>query len=196
MNYNERRKEQAQKTETAILNAALSLMREVGFEEVTVRDICQKAGITTGAFYYHFQSKEELFRKGFTPLDQYMEKSLELHREDDPALRLRSVLEHYAAFMEDCGELASQYYQRRLSDPDMVSMDKSRYILRALIDCFHQAKEQGIPILRNDPEWAAEFCYRHFRGVVIDWLLHKRGYSLQDRMMDEYALFERIFRTT
>ena len=43
MNYSERRKEQAQRTETAILDAALSLMREAGFDAVTVRDICKKA---------------------------------------------------------------------------------------------------------------------------------------------------------
>ena len=194
MNYSERRKEQAQRTETAILDAALSLMREAGFEAVTVRDICKKAGITTGAFYHHFQSKEELFDKGFAPLDQYMKKALEDQPVDDPAQRLKAILCNYAVFMEDCGELASQYYQRKLANPEIASLDPSRYIRRALIDCFAQAKEQGIPILRGDPEWTADFCYRHFRGVVIDWLLHKREYSLQNLMLDEYDLLETVFQ--
>lgn len=193
MTYRERRKEQAQRTEAAILDAALTLMREAGFEAVTVRDICKKAGITTGAFYHHFQSKEELFDKGFAPLDQYMEKALEGQPADDPAQRLKTILCDYTAFMENCGELTAQYYQRRLADPTVASMDASRYIQRALIDCFRQAQEQGIPILRDDPEWTADFCYCHFRGVVIDWLLHNREYSLLDKMMDEYALFELIF---
>ena len=193
MNYSERRKEQAQKTETAILDAALSLMREAGFEAVTVRDICKKAGITTGAFYHHFQSKEELFDKGFAPLDQDMEKVLADQPTDDPAQRLKAILTHYAVFMENCGELTAQYYQRRLVNPGVASLDPSRYIRRVLIDCFTQAREQGIPILRDDPEWTADFCYRHFRGVVIDWLLHKREYSLLDIMMDEFALLEQIF---
>lgn len=194
MNYSERRKEQAQRTETAILDAALTLMREAGFEGVTVRDICKKAGITTGAFYHHFQSKEELFDKGFAPLDQYMEEALADQPADDPARRLKAILSHYAGFMENCGELAAQYYQRRLADPGVESLDASRYIRRALVDCFTQAKEQGIPILRGDPEWTADFCYRHFRGVVIDWLLHKREYSLLDQMSDEYDEFEQIFQ--
>ena len=194
MNYSERRKEQSQKTETAILDAALTLMREAGFEAVTVRDICKKAGITTGAFYHHFQSKEELFDKGFAPLDQYMEKALIDQPEDDPAQRLKVILCNYAVFMENCGELAAQYYQRRLADPGVTSLDASRYIRRALIDCFTQASEQGIPVLRGDPEWTADFCYRHFRGVVIDWLLHKRDYSLLNQMIDEYDEFERMFK--
>ena len=193
MNYTERRREQAQRTETAILDAALTLMRDGSFDAVTVRDICKKAGITTGAFYHHFQSKEELFDKGFAPLDQYMQKALAEHPTDDPVRRLKAILTNYAVFMENCGELTAQYYQRRLANPGVTSLDPSRYIRRVLIDCFAQAKEQGIPILRDDAEWTADFCYRHFRGVVIDWLLHQREYSLRDLMMAEYALLEQMF---
>ena len=58
MDYRQRRKEQAQQTEQAILQAAMELARENSFDKVSVRDICQRAGITTGAFYHHFRSKE------------------------------------------------------------------------------------------------------------------------------------------
>lgn len=55
MDYRQRRKEQAQQTEQAILQAAMELARENSFDKVSVRDICQRAGITTGAFYHHFR---------------------------------------------------------------------------------------------------------------------------------------------
>ena len=194
MSYSERRKEQAQKTETAILNAALELMRQDSFEAVTVRDICKRAGITTGAFYHHFKSKEELFDKGFAPMDQFMAAMLEKLPEDDPVAQLLTIVEHYALFMENCGVLAAQYYQRRLSDPDTVSLDPTHYIHSILTNCFAQAKEQGYTILRGDPAWTAEFCYSHFRGVVINWLLHKREYSLQERMREEFLSFVDIFK--
>lgn len=194
MSYSERRKEQAQKTETAILNAALELMRQDSFEAVTVRDICKRAGITTGAFYHHFKSKEELFDKGFAPMDQFMAAMLEKLPEDDPVARLLTIVEHYALFMENCGVLAAQYYQRRLSDPDTASLDPTHYIHSILTNCFAQAKEQGYTILRGDPAWTAEFCYSHFRGVVINWLLHKREYSLQERMREEFLSFVDIFK--
>lgn len=195
MSYSERRKEQAQKTETAILNAALELMRQDGFESVTVRDICKHAGITTGAFYHHFKSKEELFDKGFTPMDQFMATMLEKLPEDDPVARLQAIVEHYALFMENCGILAAQYYQRRLSNPDTASLDPTHYIHSVLENCFTQAKERGYTILRDDPAWTAEFCYGHFRGVVINWLLHKREYSLQERMREEFRTFENMFKS-
>lgn len=43
-----------------LLNAALSLIREKGFSAMTVDDLCTRAGVTKGAFFHYFRSKEEL----------------------------------------------------------------------------------------------------------------------------------------
>ena len=94
MDYRERRKEQARQTEAAILQAALELARANSFDKVSVRDICQRAGITTGAFYHHFRSKEDLLSRGFAPLDTYLEQCLAGHGGDAPALRLRGMVTH------------------------------------------------------------------------------------------------------
>src|ERR1700689_171125 len=43
-----------------ILDSAARLFRERGFERVTVAQVMQDAGLTHGAFYGHFASKEAL----------------------------------------------------------------------------------------------------------------------------------------
>ena len=43
-----------------IVKEASRLFRERGFENVTVAEVMKKAGLTHGAFYAHFRSKEEL----------------------------------------------------------------------------------------------------------------------------------------
>src|SRR6202521_2459710 len=43
-----------------LLDAALSVIRAKGYSATTVDDICQTAGVTKGAFFHHFKSKEEL----------------------------------------------------------------------------------------------------------------------------------------
>lgn len=122
MDYRQRRKEQAQQTEQAILQAAMELARENSFDKVSVRDICQRAGITTGAFYHHFRSKEDLLSRGFSPLDRHMEEALSGHETDAPPQRLWLILSTYASFIEAQGwELVARYYQRRLDAPDDAS---------------------------------------------------------------------------
>src|SRR3989442_1605138 len=50
----------AEETRERILDAALKLFRERGFDQTTMRDIAAAAGVATGAAYYYFRSKEEL----------------------------------------------------------------------------------------------------------------------------------------
>ena len=195
MEYSERRKLQGRETEQRILQAALKLMREHGFEHVSVRDICSLAGITTGAFYHHFPSKEALISKGFGALDHYMCQALQGRGEEAPVERLRAILTAYADFMErESGELTARYYMLRLSNVQAgVRLDPTLYIHRAMIECFEQARERGEFLGDRSPEWATQFCYCHFRGLVLDWVLSGYPYCLKDRMMEDFQVFEQFF---
>ena len=48
-------------THELILNTALQMFLEKGFEKTSLRDICKKCNVTTGAFYKHFKDKEDVF---------------------------------------------------------------------------------------------------------------------------------------
>jgi TetR/AcrR family transcriptional repressor of nem operon len=43
-----------------LLDAAMQVIREKGYSATTVDDICGAAGVTKGAFFHHFKSKEDL----------------------------------------------------------------------------------------------------------------------------------------
>ena len=43
-----------------LLNAALGVIREKGYAATTVDDLCARAGVTKGAFFHHFKSKDAL----------------------------------------------------------------------------------------------------------------------------------------
>src|ERR1700733_14708340 len=53
-------KEQVAEHRTRIMVAAARLFRQRGFDDVTVADVRKEAGLTHGAFYGHFPSKEAL----------------------------------------------------------------------------------------------------------------------------------------
>ncbi len=51
----------AEETHAQILQAAERCFARCGYEAASVALICQEAGVTKGAFYYHFESKQALF---------------------------------------------------------------------------------------------------------------------------------------
>ena len=50
----------SEETRRQILETALALFRERGFERTTIRDIAAGAGLSLGAAYYYFNSKEAI----------------------------------------------------------------------------------------------------------------------------------------
>ena len=48
----------AEATRRRILDSAIDLFDELGYGETGLADVLQRAGVSKGAFYYHFDSKE------------------------------------------------------------------------------------------------------------------------------------------
>lgn len=61
-----------------LLNAAMELFYEKGYDATSVNAIIQKVGVSKGAFYHYFKSKEEVLE---AVVEQYIEKEIEItHR--------------------------------------------------------------------------------------------------------------------
>ena len=55
-------------THAQILDCGKKHFVENGFEKASLRDICKDACVTTGAFYRHFNDKNELFEAIVSPV--------------------------------------------------------------------------------------------------------------------------------
>jgi len=85
----------AEETRERILDAALTLFREQGFDETTMRDIAAKANVATGAAYYYFRSKEELVMAFYVRAADEAREVLPplIDRSRDLKKRLRAVID-------------------------------------------------------------------------------------------------------
>ena len=57
-----------QNIRAALLSSGKDQFLAYGFEKASLRTICKKAGLTTGAFYHHFSGKEDLFSSLVEPM--------------------------------------------------------------------------------------------------------------------------------
>lgn len=53
--------QRSEETKARILESAIKLFSSQGYNKASVDDICREAGISKGAFYHHFESKQALF---------------------------------------------------------------------------------------------------------------------------------------
>jgi AcrR family transcriptional regulator len=71
-----RNKQRREETLQAILQAATSLFAEKGYDATGVAEICRQAGVSKGAFYYHFETKQAVFLATITRWLEELEVSL------------------------------------------------------------------------------------------------------------------------
>jgi AcrR family transcriptional regulator len=92
-------------TRARLFDAAKEIFEERGFLEARISDIAERAGLSHGAFYHYFDSKEQIFREVAKVLDDRLSEPLEsvilAHTAIDPherlLLSLRRHLEAYQA---------------------------------------------------------------------------------------------------
>lgn len=84
----------------ALLDAALDLVRRQGWAATSVDQLCRAAGVTKGAFFHHFESKEAL---GIAAAHRWTEVTAPLfdsaayHRRRDPLARVLGYLDFRVA---------------------------------------------------------------------------------------------------
>lgn len=84
----------SERTRAAILDAALRLFQESGYEGATMRAIAAEAGVSLGNAYYYFESKEHLIQGFYARMHAEHLVACEpiLAKERDLSARLRGVL--------------------------------------------------------------------------------------------------------
>ena len=76
--FKTRREEYADATREALVTAAGELFTSEGYQQVGIEAIARKARVTRGAFYHHFDSKDELYAAAvasFTTCNPFAVKS-------------------------------------------------------------------------------------------------------------------------
>ena len=57
------RSRKGEQTRARLLDAAKEIFEDNGFLEARISDIAERAGLSHGAFYHYFDSKEQIFRE-------------------------------------------------------------------------------------------------------------------------------------
>src|SRR3954468_17018774 len=69
------------KTRAKIVASARALFNRRGFDQVTIDQVMEHAGLTRGGFYHHFSSKEDLYAEAVSSIAGCSPFSRELSRD-------------------------------------------------------------------------------------------------------------------
>ena len=71
--------DKAQRTRERLLSSSIKLLKEKGYQNTTVRDICNDARVSIGTFYSYFPAKDDLFLNIYMDGDRFFTDSVALN---------------------------------------------------------------------------------------------------------------------
>lgn len=180
------RKEKAAATKEKLFSTAVGLIKEKGYDAVTVSEICARAGLAKGTFYVHYQSKEDIVRESYyADMGAFVQQRYAdfLERSPDAAAgdRVLRFLSLELEFAEYVGyELTCLAYALNLGtcvpgpSEHLQKRAFSRILYREIAAHLDQARP-GITA-------ADAFTYLEsaVRGILATWCFSNRGFRMQD----------------
>jgi AcrR family transcriptional regulator len=165
----------AEQTRAAIVEAALALFTERGYEAATMRAIAERAGVSTGNAYYYFSSKEELIQEFYSRNYQaHLAASRGvLTAETDLAARLRGTVRALVDILMPYHSFAATFYKHAAepSSPLSPFSPQSSPARQASIGLYREVVDASSA--RMGPgvrERLPELLWLYSLGITLFWV--------------------------
>lgn len=167
--------------QTRIFNVAISLMEEIGYEDLSIRQICNKAGISIGKFYTYFKTKQDLLSHYYEEEEKALRK--EGSNKFDNMDVKDQIVEFYHWHLTYTASFGVEFVMNYF-DPHNESMavsTRNNYIMDTTDHFLENAILKGykIPNGKTIHQLSMEFCMIT-KGVILTWSAEHGSFSLPD----------------
>jgi TetR/AcrR family fatty acid metabolism transcriptional regulator len=181
-----------------ILEAAKKVFSSKGFNDATVDDVAEAAGIAKGTIYLYFPSKREIFvevvRQGIIAL--HAETARRVNAAETTGDKILAFIETRMDFSESDREFYRLYYaeySNLLTSPAMVGKEfqdlyekQAEALERVLVNGIRRGE-----VRKTNPHAVARLVYDTTRGAIAQRIL---GWSRRSPREDAELVFEVLWR--
>lgn len=97
----------SKETKEHIFQAAKRILQKSGYEELSIKNICEEAGVSNGSFYHHFKTKDDLLSYYIEDQPSIDPDRLELPKNKEDAKE--TIIHVYLNYVKYCKELGVEF---------------------------------------------------------------------------------------
>ncbi|HWQ46541.1 MAG TPA: TetR/AcrR family transcriptional regulator [Longilinea sp.] len=169
--------QRSEETQSKILDSAELLFSSHGYDAASVAEICSAAGVSKGAFYHHFPSKQAVFmailNRWLGGLDKQMANALSM------AGNVPDGLVEMAGLTRDVFQVGSgrlpmllEFWTQSLRDPEIwkITIEPYRHYHAMFTDIIRRGQQEG-SLAPVDPNLAAVTVVALAMGMLLQGVM-------------------------
>lgn len=171
--------QRSEETRSRIFEAAIKLFSNRGYNKASVDDICTEAGVSKGAFYHHFESKQALFLALLDNWLQTIDNAIEASQDKTAPETFQQITEAFPYIFETANDRLPMFLEFWLQ----ASRDKK--IWEATIAPYRRYHKYFTSLIKKgveegsfaevDPELASRMIVATAMGLLLQSLFDPKG---------------------
>jgi AcrR family transcriptional regulator len=152
-----------------LLELGIQLFSTRSYEDISIDEVAEAAGISKGLLYHYFQGKREFYVETIRSASQQLQRLTEPDPNLDPAARLRAAVDAHLNYVQEHGPVYAAIYRSGVAIAPEVSEileDHREVVMRYFLENFGIARPR--PVLRS----ALRGWISMVEGASLDWIAH------------------------
>ena len=160
---------------TLLIEAAKKEFKEKGYNKASLRSICSKAGVTTGALYFFFENKEDLFSSIVDPpVEELKQMIFEHFKEDRDFLGRLNTMDLGDLDHSDMAELVVDHIYKNYDAFILLLSGSKEDALEERIDEFVELMEKSTAMMVSESRFYTidPFMTHWMAHTTVDSVVH------------------------
>ncbi len=186
------KQKKSEETRGRILEAALLVFRERGFDKATMREIAVGAGVAVGAAYYYFDSKDAIVMAFYERAQGVMHPQIETALDGSKTLeaRLRAIIDtKFRYFFQDRKLLGALSAHTDPEHPLSPFSAETAAIREQDIASFERAvADSGVKLPQQTGPYLGRLLWMYQMGLLLFWVYDKSPAQERTALLYEKTL--------
>ncbi len=171
--------QRSEETKARILDASVKLFSNHGYNTSSVDDICAEAGVSKGAFYHHFESKQALFLALLDGWLKTIDNVIEAAKDKTVPEIFMQITEAFPYIFESAGNhlpMFLEFWLQASRDEEIwqASIAPYRRYHKYFTSLIKRGVEEG-SFVEVNPEVASRLIVSMAMGLFLQSLLDPKG---------------------
>lgn len=174
----------SKETKERIFQAAKNILQKSGYENLSIKNICEEAGVSNGSFYHHFKTKDDLLSYYIEAQPAVSPDTLEVpNSKEDAKKEIVNVYLDYAAYCKELGvDFVAGYYTPRNQalNPDIRT--ERPYPIVTVQQYLEKAVESGAITLKLSIPEVVNDIRMLVIGNAFEWAMRNGEVDIEENM--------------